>query len=47
MPSGSGASSEASEKPASDTPALAKPKIGTMAKATQGWMACSSVCSGE
>src|SRR3546814_14063900 len=32
--------------PASRTPAFAKPKSGTMRKALQGAMACSSICNG-
>ena len=33
--------------PAKDTPALAKPKIGTISSATGLCSACSSACSGE
>ena len=47
MPSGSGANSCSAVSPLTSTPALAKPKIGTIAKATHGWSPCSSRWSGE
>ena len=42
-----GLSRSASVKPAKETPALAKPKSGTIRNATQGCRPCSSRCSGE
>jgi len=47
MPSGSGSSRIAGDRPSNDTPALAKPKSGTIRNADQGCSACSSLWSGE
>ena len=46
-PSVSGSTNVAGVKPASETPALAKPKIGMMISGTKRCSACSSRCSGE
>ena len=37
----------AGSNPASDTPALANPKIGRIRNDDHGWIACSRMCSGE
>ncbi|MNE84483.1 hypothetical protein D3C80_1813960 [compost metagenome] len=47
MPSVSVSRITEASRPANDMPALAKPKIGTMMKATGLASACSSTCSGE
>jgi hypothetical protein len=46
-PSVSGASRMSDDRLAKETPALAKPKTGTMMKATGLLSACSSRCSGD
>ena len=45
MPSGTGARRTSADRPARATPAFAKPKTGTIRKATQGWIACSRIWS--
>ena len=47
MPSGTGSTSFASDRPASDTPALAKANSGRMANATHGCRLSSSCSSSE
>ena len=47
MASGTGSSSTAGVRPASDTPALAKPNMGTIRNETQGDRPCSRMCSGD